>query len=532
MATYEKMVLISEVEYMNLKNYKYLPYEIDGDEESGYDDDDDESGYRPGRIRRQSQTSDDRHIQSSRPSPTSSDTQSSASSARPSSTSARRSIDLTSSDTQSSVSSARSSMSSGDARARAEAAQRIQEQRIEELRRAEEQRMEELRRAEEQRMEEQRIEELRRAEETAQIAARMRAQVLADEEARRREDDEERRREEVQRAAQQHRDKILQQARKTAVMEWNKGRVGRRERLDTSSDSSDGAPPDPPPLEPLRIRKKDRPDLQQLQRLRHRSVKFEIKARQIIHRKSGPEKRRYRKIIERMRRNTAKQEQYNDMVARWRQRRELREAMEWEDRLQHLDRDLRIVLKRINENDMLRAYGDGGEVIPDVGAEVEMETYMSDDEQRAAEEHAAEEQRLAEEAQREYEEWQLADDEDRAQRAAEYNAFLDRMAARDAEQADMETEEAIETEESQAGEVRYDLRSIPAKLREHAQQLLDQLEQREILFDSNVYAHADHPYPDQMNIDVPRFLQLAVRNIHKKTIIWLRDPARWRLWSD
>src|SRR3977135_688982 len=139
MATYEKMVLISEAEYMNLKNYKYLPHEIDGDEESGYDDDDDESGYRPDRFRRQSQAPDDRHIQSSRPSPTSSDTQSSASSARPSSTSARRSIDLTSSDTQSSVSSARSSMSSGDARARmssgdatarAEAAQRIQEQRI------------------------------------------------------------------------------------------------------------------------------------------------------------------------------------------------------------------------------------------------------------------------------------------------------------------------------------------------------------------------------------------------------------------
>src|SRR3977135_3987985 len=142
MATYEKMVLISEVEYMNLKNYKYLPHEIEGDEESGYNDDDDESGYRPGRIRRQPQTPDDRHIQTPRSSPTSarssidltsSDIQSSASSARPSSTSARRSIDLTSSDPQSSAPSAGSSMSSGDARARAEAAQRIQE-----LRRAEE----------------------------------------------------------------------------------------------------------------------------------------------------------------------------------------------------------------------------------------------------------------------------------------------------------------------------------------------------------------------------------------------------------
>src|SRR3977135_4333884 len=117
MATYEKMVLITEAEYMNLKNYKYLPHEIEGDEESGYDDDNDESGYRPGRIRRQPQTPDDRHIQTPRPSPTS----------------ARRSIDLTSSDTRSSASSARSSMSSGDARARAEAAQRI-----EKLRKAEE----------------------------------------------------------------------------------------------------------------------------------------------------------------------------------------------------------------------------------------------------------------------------------------------------------------------------------------------------------------------------------------------------------
>ena len=56
MATYEKMVLISEAEYLNLKNYKYLPHEIADDEgyddggesdydDSGYDDDDgDESG--------------------------------------------------------------------------------------------------------------------------------------------------------------------------------------------------------------------------------------------------------------------------------------------------------------------------------------------------------------------------------------------------------------------------------------------------------------------------------------------------------
>src|SRR3981189_398057 len=42
MATYEKMVLLSEAEYLNLKNFKYLPHEVD--DESGYDDDGDHGG--------------------------------------------------------------------------------------------------------------------------------------------------------------------------------------------------------------------------------------------------------------------------------------------------------------------------------------------------------------------------------------------------------------------------------------------------------------------------------------------------------
>src|SRR3981189_1566173 len=61
MATYEKMVLISEAEYLNMKIFKYLPHELD------YGDDD-ESGYHPGRVWRQPQTPVERHIQA--PSPT------------------------------------------------------------------------------------------------------------------------------------------------------------------------------------------------------------------------------------------------------------------------------------------------------------------------------------------------------------------------------------------------------------------------------------------------------------------------------
>ena len=48
MATYEKMVLISEAEYLNMKNFKYLPHELDdgGDDDGGDDGDDGgESGY-------------------------------------------------------------------------------------------------------------------------------------------------------------------------------------------------------------------------------------------------------------------------------------------------------------------------------------------------------------------------------------------------------------------------------------------------------------------------------------------------------
>ena len=68
MAIYEKMVLPSEAEYLNLKNFKYLPHEVD--DESGYDDGGDESGYEeyvtedededPGRWR---QTPEERHIE-------------------------------------------------------------------------------------------------------------------------------------------------------------------------------------------------------------------------------------------------------------------------------------------------------------------------------------------------------------------------------------------------------------------------------------------------------------------------------------
>src|SRR3981189_1333436 len=85
MATYEKMVLLSEAEYLNLKNFKYLPHEVDdgGDDgdDGGGDDGGDESEYEeyvtedededPGRWRRAPtededpgrQTPEERHLE-------------------------------------------------------------------------------------------------------------------------------------------------------------------------------------------------------------------------------------------------------------------------------------------------------------------------------------------------------------------------------------------------------------------------------------------------------------------------------------
>ena len=79
----------------------------------------------------------------------------------------------------------------------------------------------------------------------------------------------------------------------------------------------------------------------------------------------------------------------------------------------------------------------------------------------------------------------------------------------------MENEPDTSAMEESVGGDEYDLSGIQRLLQDHARQLLEELLQRDILWDSIVYAHAADPQPNQMNIDTPRFLHLAVRNTHR-----------------
>ena len=78
----------------------------------------------------------------------------------------------------------------------------------------------------------------------------------------------------------------------------------------------------------------------------------------------------------------------------------------------------------------------------------------------------------------------------------------------------MENEPDTSAMTGSAGDDDYDLSNIPRALQGHARQLLEELQRRDIIWDSNIYAHAADPNPTRLNIDTSRFLQLAVRNTH------------------
>src|SRR3981189_868390 len=83
------------------------------------------------------------------------------------------------------------------------------------------------------------------------------------------------------------------------------------------------------------------------------------------------------------------------------------------------------------------------------------------------------------------------------------------------EEAQMENEADTSAMTESAGDDDYDLSNIPRALQGHARQLLEELQRRDTIWDSNIYAHEADPNPTRMNIDTARFLQLAVRNTHR-----------------
>src|SRR3981189_2154193 len=389
MATYEKMVLISEAEYLNMKNFKYLPHELDDDDddggESGYssgygDDDEDESGYHPGRVWRQPQTPEERHIQT--PSPTRS----------------VRSEDFPA---------VGSTIESGAPTSSAESIVR-----------------------------------------GGPIESPVRAADL--------------------------------------------GRLGRRERLDTSSGTSVArsihfaedadaledvaaeirrALPTPPPLERLNIRTSEREDLQELRRLRRDHGNFEAAKRRILAKNETRnvskankwlQRQRYLKLIKGIEDNTELHTQIARILNRWRRQSEAvlpveieaqitdEARVDLEDRLCYLNPDLRVVLCRLSEEEILHGYEAAGYDISNIGAEFEVETFDPDEadrqleyEQRLADEEEA--QRLADEEYAQHLEdeearaesdaeargWaehadEIEEEEERLEAARRYNQFLDR----------------------------------------------------------------------------------------------------------
>src|SRR3981189_285612 len=492
MATYEKMVLISEAEYLNMKNFKYLPHELDDDDddggESGYgsgygDDDEDESGYHPGRVWRQPQTPEERHIQT--PSPTRS----------------VRSADFPP---------VGPTIESGAPTSSAESIER-----------------------------------------GGPIESPVRAAQL--------------------------------------------GRLGRRERLDTSSGTSVArsihfaedadaledvaaairrALPTPPPLERLNIRTSEREDLQELRRLRRDHGNFEAAKRRILAKNETRnvskankwlQRQRYLKLIKGIEHNTELHTQIAQILNRWRRQSEAvlpveieaqitdEARVDLEDNLRYLNPDLRVVLRRLSEEEILHSYEAAGYDISNIGAELEVETFDPDEadrqleyEQRLADEEEA--QRLADEEYAQHLEdeearaesdteargWaehadDIEEEEERLEAARRFNEFLDRMARQDEqrfedeaaaeqraeEDAQMENEADTSAMTQSAGDDDYDLSNVPRALQGHARQLLEELQRRDIIWDSNIYAHEADPNPTQMNIDTARFLQLAVRNTHR-----------------
>ena len=261
------------------------------------------------------------------------------------------------------------------------------------------------------------------------------------------------------------------------------------------------------------------------------------------------------------------------------------ERSELETRLDNLPDDLSAAIRHIGREAIIQNYGEHGYNIPDIAGEIELETFITDediqrfvDEEEEASMRAGEEYdeylRLEEEqrekARREAEEdaqyEQYVEDQERQQHAAEQPDERDEIeqrraekARRFAQQADearweeerreeaqrraeeeeqrraeeeeqrrLEEEAQRDNEDTSAAEDSsvvdsaaeesfadhdYNLSEIPANLEYNARQLLNQLMMRDILIGRNFYPHADDDRQTQVNIDVPTFLQLAVRNV-------------------
>src|SRR3981189_3318471 len=522
MATYEKMVLLSEAEYLNLKNFKYLPHEVD--DESGYDDygDDDGddgddggdvSGYEeyvtededPGRLRRAPtedsgrQTPEERHIET------------------PSEDSSR----------------------------------------------------------------------LRWVQRQQEVESRHSTPAHHS----------------------RHSTPIAAPGGSTISDDENRRRVeGVRTQLMAVVGAIKESLPAPPPLEVIEgLRPDEVRAMEQVERLsilrrdtpedwRHKVVQIMNRSKDRSQKTLINKKRRkhFIKMAGIVRRNKLRHGKIANILARHMQAKlqgnwndalpekiqpELSEAerSELETRLDNLPDDLSAAIRHIGREAIIQNYEEHGYNIPDIAGEIELETFITDEDiQRFVDEEEAsmravheydeylrleEEQRenARQEAEEDAQYEQYVEDQERQRHAAEQPDERDEIeqkraekARRFAQQADearweeerreeaqrraeeeeqrrLEEEAQRDNEDTSAAEDssvqvdsaaeesfadrEYNLSEIPANLEYNARQLLNQLMMRDILIGRNFYPHADDDRQTQVNIDVPTFLHLAAGTI-------------------
>src|SRR5271156_3948504 len=206
--------------------------------------------------------------------------------------------------------------------------------------------------------------------------------------------------------------------------------------------------------------------------------------------------------------------------------------------LTNLPKDLKVIVRRITDEEILNKYLGNAHTLENLVNELELETFDADaedlrlererqdyarqmDEDRRAEALRVElAEEAAEDARNNAMRWRFEErrrhlmdelmDED-----PNDTAIYNRTGEMDYDIAGDETLPAVEDPADESLDMTADLNSIPCSLQHQARQLLYQLNLREVLHNNTFYPHEEDHQLEQANVDIPKLLHLAVRNTHQ-----------------
>ena len=206
--------------------------------------------------------------------------------------------------------------------------------------------------------------------------------------------------------------------------------------------------------------------------------------------------------------------------------------------LTNLPKDLKVILRRITDEEILNKYLGNAHTLENLVNELELETFDADaedlrlererqdyarqmDEDRRAEALRVElAEEAAEDARNNAMRWRFEErrrhlmdelmDED-----PNDTTIYNRTSEMDYDIAGDETLPAAEDPADESLDMTADLNSIPCSLQHQARQLLYQLNLREVLHNNTFYPHEEDHQLEQANVDLPKLLHLAVRNTHQ-----------------